>query len=329
MGSCENNIVVETCEISVFFYKPCFVKLKEEKILNKEEIILKRRRRNTSLIKMWTSNLVILLALIIQGSSGIQWLALSKFSAVGTEQAMDSDGASPDKMCNSMKGSLIKKQVSFCKRNPTFMESVRLGAARAVDECQFQFRSRRWNCSTLDDSIGKKMDLITTSLNQLTAHHGNSESSNNHKGGGLNLHLPSGGGGGHGGFNPNNGLNPFSNPYMHNSMYRPNDYGNQQRSSNDRSSRQVQQAFNRRNDRNDRNVRRGRRLSRRADSYFDDGFPASSSAPPSWRPPLNATSMMGPGIPLNSFEKYLPNLDHLNLNQNLDGDDDENEIGNN
>ena len=38
---------------------------------------------------------------------------------------------------------------------------------------------------------------------------------------------------------------------------------------------------------------------------------------------------MGPGIPLNSFEKYLPNLDHLNLNQNLDGDDDENEIGNN
>merc|ERR1719278_680987 len=56
---------------------------------------------------------------------------------------------------------------------------------------------------------------------------------------------------------------------------------------------------------------------------------ASSSAPPSWRPPLNATSMMGPGIPLNSFEKYLPNLDHLNLNQNLDGDDDDNEIGNN
>ena len=40
-------------------------------------------------------------------------------------------------------------QVSFCKRNPTFMESVRLGAARAIDECQFQFRSRRWNCSTL------------------------------------------------------------------------------------------------------------------------------------------------------------------------------------
>ena len=44
-------------------------------------------------------------------------------------------------------------------------------------------------------------------------------------------------------------------------MYRPNTYGNQQRSSNERSSRQVQQAFNNRN--NYRNVRRGRRLSRR------------------------------------------------------------------
>merc|ERR1711976_568820 len=118
-----------------------------------------------------------------------------------------------------MRGSLIKKQIKFCKRNPSFMDSVRLGAARAIDECQFQFRSRRWNCSTLDDSIGKKMDLITTSLNGYTGNQGGG--SNNHKNG-LNIHLPSSS---HGGFSPNNGLNPFSNPYMHNSMYRPNTYG--------------------------------------------------------------------------------------------------------
>ena len=29
-------------------------------------------------------------------------------------------------------------QVKFCKRNPGFMDSVRLGAVRAIDECQYQ-----------------------------------------------------------------------------------------------------------------------------------------------------------------------------------------------
>ena len=32
-------------------------------------------------------------------------------------------------------------QVKFCKRNPGFMDSVRLGAVRAIDECQYQVSS--------------------------------------------------------------------------------------------------------------------------------------------------------------------------------------------
>ena len=132
----------------------------------------------------------------------------------------------------------------FCKRNPAFMESVQLGAEQAINECQFQFRSRRWNCSTLDNTINEKMETITRNLNSLTGN-------GNHKG--LDFtqlsQLNSG----------NSGLDHFSDRYMHNN--RINSYLNSAMPpsfQNERSSRQVQQAFNR-----NRNIRRGRRLSRR------------------------------------------------------------------
>ena len=55
-------------------------------------------------------------------------------------------------------------QVKFCKRNPGFMDSVRLGAVRAIDEWQFQFRQRRWNCSSLQDNVNSHLDLIKAHL---------------------------------------------------------------------------------------------------------------------------------------------------------------------
>ena len=55
-------------------------------------------------------------------------------------------------------------QVKFCKRNPGFMDSVRLGAVRAIDECQYQFRQRRWNCSSLQDNVNSHMDIIKAHL---------------------------------------------------------------------------------------------------------------------------------------------------------------------
>jgi wingless-type MMTV integration site family protein 4 len=45
---------------------------------------------------------------------------------------------------------LTKKQKLICKRNIEVMDSVRIGADKAVRECQYQFMERRWNCSTID-----------------------------------------------------------------------------------------------------------------------------------------------------------------------------------
>nr|XP_027224628.1 protein Wnt-4-like [Penaeus vannamei] len=58
--------------------------------------------------------------------------------------------------CESFHGSLVRQQVRFCKDNPDFMDSVKRGAIWAIDECQFQFRTRRWNCSTLNDETIKE-----------------------------------------------------------------------------------------------------------------------------------------------------------------------------
>jgi len=50
--------------------------------------------------------------------------------------------------CDQLSG-LVPKQKQICKKSVEIMSAVRAGARGAIEECQFQFRSRRWNCSTL------------------------------------------------------------------------------------------------------------------------------------------------------------------------------------
>ncbi|KAK8732073.1 hypothetical protein OTU49_007173 [Cherax quadricarinatus] len=89
--------------------------------------------------------LLLLLLLLNSPAAAIKWLALSRVSTLAVTAPASSQ------LCDSFRGSLVRQQVRFCKDNPAFMDSVKRGAIWAIDECQFQFRTRRWNCSTLND----------------------------------------------------------------------------------------------------------------------------------------------------------------------------------
>ena len=51
--------------------------------------------------------------------------------------------------CDEVGDQLNNRQVQVCKRNIDVMNSVKFGATIAVQECQHQFRYRRWNCTTV------------------------------------------------------------------------------------------------------------------------------------------------------------------------------------
>merc|ERR1719273_2447626 len=105
-----------------------------------------------------TARIILTLAVLgLARVAAIKWLAVSQVSSLASSSR-------DPQVCDQMKGSLIKKQVKFCKRNPGFMDSVRLGAVRAIDECQYQFRQRRWNCSSLQDNVNNQVDLIKAHL---------------------------------------------------------------------------------------------------------------------------------------------------------------------
>lgn len=52
---------------------------------------------------------------------------------------------------------LRRKQRRLVRENPGVLVAVAKGANQAILECQFQFRNRRWNCSTRNFLRGKNL----------------------------------------------------------------------------------------------------------------------------------------------------------------------------
>lgn len=75
-------------------------------------------------------------------------------------------GAQP--LCSQLVG-LSQGQKKLCQLYQDHMQYIGEGAKTGIRECQHQFRHRRWNCSTVDNSsvfgrvmqIGKKQTRVT------------------------------------------------------------------------------------------------------------------------------------------------------------------------
>lgn len=53
--------------------------------------------------------------------------------------------------------SLRRKQRRLVRENPGVLVAVSKGANMAITECQYQFKDRRWNCSTRNFLRGKNL----------------------------------------------------------------------------------------------------------------------------------------------------------------------------
>lgn len=51
--------------------------------------------------------------------------------------------------------SLFSRKGDFCKSKPQLISTVLMGMNTSAEECQWQFRNRRWNCSTTKNSVKK------------------------------------------------------------------------------------------------------------------------------------------------------------------------------
>lgn len=65
-----------------------------------------------------------------------------QYSSLGTQPIL----------CASIPG-LVPKQLRFCRNYVEIMPSVAEGIKISIQECQHQFRGRRWNCTTINNSL--------------------------------------------------------------------------------------------------------------------------------------------------------------------------------
>lgn len=93
--------------------------------------------------------IVLLIPIVMEFCSGIQWLTLHKIK--------QNTWADPND-CKKTPG-LSAGQVKTCQQHLDLMSTVSLAAFRGIDACLKQFHDRRWNCSSIKTTPNLSKDL--------------------------------------------------------------------------------------------------------------------------------------------------------------------------
>ncbi|KAL2078117.1 hypothetical protein ACEWY4_025802 [Coilia grayii] len=89
-------------------------------------------------------------------------LSVGSCRSLALGQQYSSLGSQPI-LCSSIPG-LVPKQLRFCRNYIEIMPSVAEGVKLGIQECQHQFRGRRWNCTTIKNNLaifGPVLDKAT------------------------------------------------------------------------------------------------------------------------------------------------------------------------
>ncbi|XP_067869037.1 proto-oncogene Wnt-3 isoform X1 [Heterodontus francisci] len=100
------------------------------------------------------------LSLLLNSTRGLAGYPIWWSLALGHQYS--SLGSQPI-LCGSIPG-LVPKQLRFCRNYIEIMPSVAEGVKIGIQECQHQFRGRRWNCTTVNDNLaifGPVLDKAT------------------------------------------------------------------------------------------------------------------------------------------------------------------------
>lgn len=105
-------------------------------------------------IKLSSSVIILSLTSAIAVKNLGSWMAIGMqgYSVINQpEQFLLSNVGTTSPICNRISG-LSTGQEKLCMLYTDHMLHVGRGARTGIGECQFQFRNRRWNCSTVDDT---------------------------------------------------------------------------------------------------------------------------------------------------------------------------------